>query len=143
MFDFVTESNRIEGILRDPTDAELHATVDLVALPVLSVGSLNAFVAVVQPGAALRNRFGMDVRVGNHYPPRGGPEIEEKLVVLLEDITRGRLTPFEAHVRYETLHPYMDGNGRSGRAVWYWQMRHAPLGFLHTFYYQTLSVVGR
>jgi Fic family protein len=37
----------------------------------------------------------------------------------------------------------MDGNGRSGRAIWLWQMLRqeggAPLGFLHHFYYQTLE----
>ena len=37
-------------------------------------------------------------------------------------------------------HPFTDGNGRSGRALWLWQMNnHAPFGFLHTFYYQTLE----
>ena len=45
----------------------------------------------------------------------------------------------ETHVRYELLHPFLDGNGRSGRALWLWLMGQAPLGFLHTFYYQTLS----
>ena len=54
-------------------------------------------------------------------------------------------TPFGIHLRYETLHPFMDGNGRSGRILWAWQMLHhdiAPgirLGFLHAFYYQTLA----
>jgi hypothetical protein len=50
--------------------------------------------------------------------------------------------PLEAHVRYETLHPFTDGNGRTGRALWYWMMvgsSRADLGFLHAFYYQTLK----
>ena len=45
---------------------------------------------------------------------------------------------------YEMLHPFMDGNGRSGRALWAWMMLRLgqdpfALLFLHRFYYQTLE----
>ena len=86
------------------------------------------------------------VRVGNHIAPPSGPKIVEDLEKLLNDIAAKAITPWAAHVRYETLHPYTDGNGRSGRAIWLWQMtlldrqRGAlALGFLHNFYYQTLA----
>ena len=70
--------------------------------------------------------------------------------VIQAETDRSRLidndaTPYDIHRRYETLHPFMDGNGRSGRILWAWQMIHhdirpgLSLGFLHAFYYQTLD----
>jgi len=40
----------------------------------------------------------------------------------------------------------MDGNGRTGRAIWAWQMQRLgrdpfALPFLHRFYYQTLEAI--
>lgn len=144
--EFVRESNKIEGILRDPTPLEIEWTEWFVQDAPLCVGHLGQLVEIYQPGHCLRTRVGCDVRVGNHFPPRGGPEIREKLEVLLERILGNDMTPFEAHVAYESLHPMTDGNGRSGRALWakhmlidgqdgYWVER----GFLHTFYYQSLE----
>jgi hypothetical protein len=74
--------------------------------------------------------------VGRHLPPRGGPEIRNHLLDLL---LNDDLSAYEQHVAYEVLHPFTDGNGRSGRALWAWRVRDFPLGFLHTFYYQTLD----
>ena len=134
--DFVRESNRIEGILRDPTKDEIVAHKLLMALGKITVPDLEIFVAVVQPGAQLRRQHGLNVRVGNHIAPPGGPIIETQL----EDLLAGDLDAYEKHCVYETLHPFTDGNGRSGRALWLWQMGgEAPIGFLHRFYYQTLE----
>ena len=137
--DFVRESNRIEGILRDPLPIEVFATQGFLEHKSLHVGHLTGLVSSLQPDAKLRDRYGLDVRVGNHFPPKGSPEIGKNLQTLLDEINAGRLNPYSAHVRYETLHPFTDGNGRSGRAIWLWQMKSAPLGFLHHFYYQSLQ----
>lgn len=64
--EFVRESNRIEGIHRDPTDAEISAHRVLLALPGIAVSDLEDFVKVVQPDAVLRRRPGLNVRVGDH-----------------------------------------------------------------------------
>jgi hypothetical protein len=139
--DFVRESNRIEGILRDPTSDEIRAHVTFINRVFPKTEHLEAFVGVIAPGHRLRDRYGLDVRVGDHIAPRGCPEIRVALDTLMERVAKGvnAYNPWQAHLDYETLHPFTDGNGRSGRALWLWQMQTAPLGFLHSFYYQTLS----
>lgn len=141
---FVAESNRIEGILREPTQKELDAHQDFLGRSRIEVRDLVQLVNVLQPDAVLRTRKGLNVRVGSHIAPAGGPEIKTRLELLLSFL--GTQTPFQNHRDYETLHPFTDGNGRSGRALWLWQMLYLGdaqmamhLGFLHTFYYQTLE----
>ena len=140
--DFVRESNRIEGILRGPTGAEIDAHAAFLYLPRPKVSDLEGFVSVVAPGHRLRDQHGLNVRVGNHIAPPGGPEIRAALDTLLARAFTPD-DPWQIHIEYETLHPFTDGNGRSGRALWLWQMQVAPIGFLHQFYYQTLERVGR
>ena len=142
---FIRESNRIEGITRPPLPREIKAHEELLALETLDIDAIKAFVAKIAPGKHLREHEGMDVRVGNHFPPQGGPFIPINLMLILSDASKGK-HPYAIHLAYETLHPFMDGNGRSGRAIWLWQMirqMHDPwvlkMGFLHKFYYQALA----
>lgn len=134
----VCESNAIEGIYREPTDAELEATERFVTLPEMKVEDVQKLVSIYQPDAILRDRAGLDVRVGSYIAPRGGPQIRWNLATLLADINRDRRDAYKAHVLYEMLHPFTDGNGRSGRAIWMWQTGDVQLSFLRWWYYASL-----
>ena len=143
--ELVRESNAIENIHREPLPQEVDEFIRFMSLEEIAISDLEKFIEVYEPSGRLRDRRGRDVIVGNHVPPRGGPEIRELLEDLLRGLTRDE-TPYGddaycVHVTYETLHPFTDGNGRSGRMLWCWMMgdRAYQLGFLHRFYYQALS----
>jgi hypothetical protein len=145
--DFIRESNLIEGIDRDPTLEEIGAFAEFLTIKVMTAHYLSALQCVFAPDAPLRIRKGLDVCVGNRRCPPGGPAIGVQLAeIILGAATTER--PWYVHAVFEYVHPYMDGNGRTGRALWAWHMERLGLQpfrmpFLQRYYYQTLEFCDR
>lgn len=140
---FLRESLMIEGIHREPTADEIRATDRFMESFSMSVVALNALQAVYAPDKPIRDCAGMNVRVANYIAPPGGASLIKAYGKLVTKVNGG-MGPWDAHVAFEKLHPYLDGNGRTGRALWAWIMRgHGfnpfAISFLHRFYYQTLA----
>lgn len=134
---FLIESNRIEGIFGRPSKDSIFKSRAFLKLSEINVEDLCYMANTFEPGVSLRTQPGMDVRVGRHIAPRGGPEIILDLQHLLEALD----SPYESHREFERLHPFTDSNGRTGRLYWLWRMKglDTSLGFLHTWYYQSLE----
>lgn len=89
-----------------------------------------------QQRGALRD---CQVYIGCHTPPAPGAPLLaalEKFIrsldhldkIVLAENEKYRLI-YNSHCRFETLHPFRDGNGRGGRLFWLMQLRHYGFEF--------------
>lgn len=141
---FLQESNKIEGIFTTPSTKVLDEAYVFLMRETLELSTIENFVSLVEPEGKLRTDPGMNVYIGDHVPPPGGPAILYKLMDLLDKLDDKDVSPFEWSCKYLNLHPFTDGNGRSSRIIWLWMMRRRNLpifgnSFLHTWYYQSLD----
>lgn len=145
LMEFAKESNRIDGITNADDNErmfkKLEAFLKLEKLTIENVCEFNEW-------GELRDREKMNVWICGKMAPVGGNYIRRSLETLLSNISNhgntSNVDSYNCHLCFERSHPFMDGNGRTGRAIWLWQMvrQHdydLSLGFLHKFYYQVLS----
>ena len=114
---------------------------------------------VMDQGEAGRYRS-IAVRVGQHVPP-GPQEVSGLMFELLEwwNTAAALLSPVLSsaivHHRFESIHPFADGNGRTGRALALWELYRRDFDTHHIFsvdeyywedrprYYAALDAVRR
>jgi hypothetical protein len=148
LYQFAKQSNEIEGI-KQPSRHKLHAYAlkRFLALDEITIQDLEDFVAYIEgPRAHLRTKPEHRVWIGGKEAP-SGPRALKALGDLLHHIKivgPKKVDPWWAHCEYEMIHPFIDGNGRSGRALWLWLMTRChpempAFNFLQYFYYQTLK----
>lgn len=146
LFSFAQKSNLIEGI--DDYGRHLKHAESLgkfLNYKDLRITRLEKFVKEIEPQAFLRKELNHGAVIGGRLAPPGPISIY-KLDELLRNINMREIEPWQAHAEYEYIHPFIDGNGRSGRAVWLWMMvklygeeRAFRYPFLRYYYYQTLG----
>lgn len=140
LMEFAKESNRIEGITNSEANErmfnKLEAFLKIEYLQLSDIFEFNEY-------GVFRDKLGMDVRVGDYYPPKGRKNLIEEVRLLLDFINEKKYDAIQAHHIFESIHLFTDGNGRVGRAIWLWQMvrQHnydLSRGFLWEWYYQSL-----
>ena len=117
--DFVRISNRMAGIDREPTPAEISAHRGLLAANALRVENLEMFVHHVAEGARLRD----DTSLDDEAP--SAAEIKADLATIVLAAQKRATSPQRLHRLYTMLSPFTDGNGRCGRALLMWQIMRA------------------
>lgn len=124
--EFIRESNLIEGIDDRKADIQSwNAWKWLRGQKRISQPVLLELHKRITAGQLSEHESGhyrqIQVYVGAHTPPP--PTIAMgQMYGLLSDLMQNPegLDPAALHVRFEKIHPFVDGNGRTGRMIWWW-----------------------
>lgn len=126
--EYIRESNLIEGIDADEEIAQSMMAWSYLVLqqklthPVIC--HVQRMITVNQTDLAphergyYRDAAKVNVTVGNYLAPNY-TLVKPLMDNWLLDYTD--LKPMEAHCRFEAVHPFVDGNGRTGRMLLWWQ----------------------
>jgi len=124
----VRESNTIEGVANEGYGLEDHLSAGLWMLTEADKDSLAHPRALhhllmshmwLPEGETPGEYRNCAVRVGHHLPP--APWLIDSLMGNwdLDYIVDGDKTPWFMHAWFEEIHPFIDGNGRVGRLIWW------------------------
>lgn len=143
------ESRAIEGLGSSAEDA---TRLEDFVHGELTMDTVKGF-CWAEAGAPLRIEPWQNVTIGERLCPTGGTAVAQALVGILEEVraARGEPPKWETHAKFLWWHPFMDGNGRTGRAIWLWQASRnwrswqlvEMLPLLQCLYYEALSASDR
>lgn len=147
---FLEESNRIEGEEWDELPADAlrfalaHVRKNMGPFAIQKLHELHRKPFTNYHGGKGPIQFGVwrnfDVRVGSWIAPKAG-QINKLMASYCADWPE--MSAWEAHVRFEKIHPFEDLNGRVGRLLWLIKALEEGydyrIKFLQAFYYQTLK----
>ena len=124
MTQHIRESNLIEGIDDEEADQDsMMAWQRLVKEREITHGvlmQLHSEITLHQQDLYQNERGNyrrIQVYVGAHTPP-AAHMIPSLMMDYLQ--TFKSMDPINAHIRFETIHPFVDGNGRTGRMLLWW-----------------------
>ena len=122
----LSESNAIEGIYTsDALEDSLKAwefMTDCDFIPnVDTIEFVHWLITYRQLPSGERGtlRYGREVSIAGR-PGMSSFIVRDALQQWIRDLDV--MSPKEAHIRFEKIHPFIDGNGRTGRMIYYWQL---------------------